>query len=171
MSDTSDPSQISRQTYGVDEDGVNWGISEEDRENEFLAKLMLAAQKPRRVPFRPLRQLYFRLRGLPSLILSCDFRSQWVGDDLYLPHPHGIVVHARTVIGSHCTIYQNVTIGETGTGPGVPKIGDDVMIGAGAIILGPITVGDGAVIAAGAVVVEDVPPGGIVVGAKSRTIN
>jgi serine acetyltransferase len=160
----------SRQRHGVDEDGVAWGVSDADRENEFWARLMLAAQKPRRVPFRPLRRLYYRVRDLPSLLLSSDFRTHQFGEDLYLPHPHGIVVHARAVIGDHCTIYQNVTIGESGTGPGVPVIGDHVMIGAGAIILGPVTVGDGATIGAGAVVVDDVPAGGIALGSKSRII-
>lgn len=164
-------SAMDRPRFGVDENGVPWGISPDDRENEFLVKLMLAAQKPRRIPLRPLRRVYYRLRGLPSLLLGSDFRTQFVGEDLYLPHPHGIVVHAGARIGSRCTIYQNVTLGETGTGPGVPVIGDDVMIGAGAIVLGPVTVGDGAIIAGGAVVIEDVPSGAIVVGPKSRTIN
>lgn len=160
----------SRLSHGIDENGVAWGVTEDQRNNGFLTRMMLASQHPRRIPFRPLRRLYFQLRDLPSLILSNDFRTSDVGPDLFLPHPHGIVIHAGAKIGAGCTIYHNVTIGETGSGPGVPVIGDGVLIGAGAIILGKVSVGDGATIAAGAIVVDDVPAGAVVVGARSRII-
>ena len=75
----------------------------------------------------------------------------------------GVVLHNRTVIGENCKIYQNVTIGSRNS-IGPPIIGNNVLIGAGSIILGKITIGDGAQIGAGSVVLKDVPPGTTVVG-------
>jgi serine O-acetyltransferase len=75
----------------------------------------------------------------------------------------GVVLHNRTIIGENCKIYQNVTIGSRNS-VGPPVIGNNVLIGAGSIILGKITIGDGASIGAGSVVLKDVPPGCTVVG-------
>ena len=92
--------------------------------------------------------------------------STEIGEGTIIAHSVGIVLHHMSVIGKRCQIYQNVTIGG-GLGP---KIGDDVIIGANAVILGNIIVGDGAKIGAGAVVVKDVPPGVTVVGVPGREI-
>lgn len=81
----------------------------------------------------------------------------------------GIVVHKNAVLGSNVTISPNVVIGGRG-GPGVPIIEDDVLIGAGACILGPVTVGRGARIGANSVVLTDVPPGVTVVGIPTRIV-
>lgn len=86
-----------------------------------------------------------------------------------LPHGlNGIVVSHNAKIGKNCTIFHQVTIGE-GRG-GAPTIGDNVLIGAGAKLIGKITVGDGAKIGAGCVVTEDVPAGATVVMEKPRII-
>lgn len=85
----------------------------------------------------------------------------------------GVVIGNSAVIGENCDIYQNVTIGARGFADGElpnPKIGDNVMIGAGAILLGDITIGDGAVIGAGAVVLESVPEKAIVAGNPGRVL-
>lgn len=76
----------------------------------------------------------------------------------------GIVVHARCVIGNNVKIGQNVTIGGRSGHKAVPVIEDDVEIGAGACVLGPITIGRGAKVGANAVVLIDVPAGAIAVG-------
>ena len=78
----------------------------------------------------------------------------------------GIVIHRRAVIGDRCVIRQGVTIGNKGRSDpyGAPVIGDDVDIGANAVIVGRITVGNGARIAAGAMVAKDVPPGALAIG-------
>lgn len=76
----------------------------------------------------------------------------------------GIVVHARAVIGDRVKIGQNVTIGGRSGLHDVPVIEDDVEIGAGACVLGPIRIGRGARIGANAVVLQDVPPGAIAIG-------
>jgi len=74
------------------------------------------------------------------------------------------------VIGDRVTLMQNITLGENQRRPGVPVIGNDVVIGAGACVLGPITVGDGAMVAAGAIVIRDVKPGQTVAGNPAKPV-
>jgi serine O-acetyltransferase len=87
-----------------------------------------------------------------------------IGGGLLLPHPNGIVIHPGAEIGPNCLIFQQVTIGTTGSREGVPRIGGHVDIGAGARILGPVTIGAHAVIGANAVVTCDVPEGMVATG-------
>lgn len=82
----------------------------------------------------------------------------------------GTVIHARAVIGNRVVIGAGITIGGKTPHYEVPVIEDDVDIGAGARILGPIRVGKGAIIGANAVVVKDVPPGAVVAGVPARLI-
>jgi serine O-acetyltransferase len=94
-----------------------------------------------------------------------------IGPGLYIGHFGNIIVHPDTVMGERCSLSQGVTIGVLGGDRlGVPRIGNDVFIGAGAKLLGPITVGDGAIIGANAVVLEDVPAGATAVGVPARVI-
>jgi serine O-acetyltransferase len=92
--------------------------------------------------------------------------SARVGDGLFVDHGSGVVIGETAEIGENVTIYQGVTLGGTGfaTGKRHPTVQDNVTIGAGAQLLGPITVGHGAKIGANAVVVHDVPPNSTVVG-------
>jgi serine O-acetyltransferase len=92
--------------------------------------------------------------------------SAEVGDGLFVDHGSGVVVGETAQIGDNVTIYQGVTLGGTGfaTGKRHPTVQDNVTIGAGAQLLGPITVGHGAKIGANAVVIHDVPPNATVVG-------
>jgi serine O-acetyltransferase len=83
-------------------------------------------------------------------------------------HGFATIIIARR-IGRDCLFAQQVTIGYDDRG-GSPLIGDRVRIGAGAIVIGPITIGDDAVIGAGAVVVKDVPPGIVVGGVPAKAI-
>lgn len=86
-----------------------------------------------------------------------------------LPHGlNGIVVSHHAVIGKNCRIYHQVTIGETGRG--APVIGDDVVIGAGAKVVGPVQVGDRARIGPGCVVMEDVPADALVLAVSGKVI-
>lgn len=85
-----------------------------------------------------------------------------------LPHGfHGIHISKDAILGKNCIIYQNVTIGNY---EGIPCIGDNVLIGANAIVLGSVTIGNNAKIGAGAIVVSDVPAGATAVGGKAHII-
>lgn len=86
-----------------------------------------------------------------------------------MPHPNGIVIHPKAIIGPNCLIFQQVTIGSCGDTK-VPTIGGHVDIGAGAKVLGGITIGNHAVIGANAVVLIDVPEGRTAVGIPARII-
>ena len=89
-----------------------------------------------------------------------------VGDGLFIDHGMGVVIGETAEIGENVTLYQGVTLGGTGfaTGKRHPTVEDNVTIGSGAKLLGPIRVGHGAKIGANAVVVHDVPPNSTVVG-------
>jgi serine O-acetyltransferase len=89
-----------------------------------------------------------------------------VGKGLFIDHGSGVVVGETADIGDDVTLYQGVTLGGTGfaTGKRHPTIQDNVTIGSGAKLLGPITVGHGAKIGANSVVITDVPPNSTVVG-------
>ena len=95
-----------------------------------------------------------------------------IGRGLMIDHGMGVVIGETAVVGDNCTIYQGVTLGGTGkdTGKRHPTIGNNVMIGSGAKVLGPFTVGDNAKIAAGAVVLDAVPEGATAVGVPARMI-
>jgi len=92
-----------------------------------------------------------------------------IGGGLLIPHPNGIVVHPDAEIGPNCLLFQQVTLGTT-TRPGLPRLGANVDVGAGARILGPVTVGDHARIGANAVVLDDVPARVVVAGAPARPL-
>jgi serine O-acetyltransferase len=93
-----------------------------------------------------------------------------IGGGLRLPHPNGIVIHPRVVLGPNCMIFQQVNLGSNRGKGGVPVIGGHVDIGPGARILGGVTVGDHAVIGANAVVLCDVPAGAVAVGVPARIL-
>lgn len=95
-----------------------------------------------------------------------------IGRRFMIDHGTGIVIGQTAVVGDDCLIYQGVTLGMTGKHGGKrhPTVGDDVMIGAGAIVLGNITIGSGVRVAAGAVVVHDVPDNTTVVGNPAHVV-
>ena len=93
-----------------------------------------------------------------------------IGPGLVIYHFGGIIINQQAVLGSHCTLHHDVTIGNRVPGGPSPKLGDRVMVGAGARILGGVTVGHGAQIGANAVVLCDVPDGALAVGVPARII-
>lgn len=96
-----------------------------------------------------------------------------IGENLFIDHGMGVVIGETAEIGDNVTIFHGVTLGGIGGEPGVkrhPSIGDNVIIGAGAKVLGPIGIGRGAKIGANAVVLKDVPPYTTVVGVPGREI-
>lgn len=95
-----------------------------------------------------------------------------IGKGLFIDHGMGVVIGETTVIGDNCTIYQGVTLGGTGKEHGKrhPTLGNNVLVGAGAKVLGPFKVGDNARIAAGAVVLSEIPPNSTAVGVPARVV-
>jgi serine O-acetyltransferase len=91
------------------------------------------------------------------------------GSNLRLPHPVGVVIHERAVIGDDCMLMQQVTVGMLADHR-VPTIGSRVYIGTGAKVLGGIHIGDDARIGANAVVLADVPAGATAVGIPAKVI-
>lgn len=95
-----------------------------------------------------------------------------IGKRLFIDHGVGVVIGETAEIGDDVTLYQGVTLGGTGkdTGKRHPTIGSNVMIGAGAKVLGPFRVGDNSRIAAGSVVLSEIPPNSTAVGSPARIV-
>ncbi len=95
-----------------------------------------------------------------------------IGRRFFIDHGMGVVIGETTEIGDDCTIYQGVTLGGTSWNPGKrhPTLANDVVVGAGAKVLGPFTVGEGARIGSNAVVVKEVPPGCTAVGVPGKLV-
>lgn len=95
-----------------------------------------------------------------------------IGKDVFIDHGMGVVIGETAEVGNNVTIYQGVTLGGTGKDVGKrhPTVGNNVMIGSGAKVLGPITIGDNSKIGAGSVVVKDVPPYSTVTGVPGKVV-
>lgn len=95
-----------------------------------------------------------------------------IGKNLFIDHGSGVVIGETAEIGDNCILYQGVTLGGTGKGKGKrhPTLGNNVMVGCGAKVLGPFKVGDNAKIAANAVVLEAVPENATAVGVPARVV-
>jgi serine O-acetyltransferase len=114
------------------------------------------------VPVAP-RALAYVSRSLTGIEIHPAAR---IADGLFIDHGMGVVIGETAEVGENVTMYQGVTLGGTGfaTGKRHPTVQDNVTIGSGAKLLGPITIGHGAKIGANAVVIHDVPPNATVVG-------
>lgn len=95
-----------------------------------------------------------------------------IGRGCFIDHGSGVVIGETTEIGDNCTIYQGATLGGTGKDVGKrhPTLGDNVMVGSGARVLGPIKVGDNSKIAAGAVALKDIPANSTAVGVPAKVV-
>lgn len=95
-----------------------------------------------------------------------------IGHEFFIDHGMGVVIGETTVVGDRVILYQGVTLGGTGkqTGKRHPTLGNDIVVGVGAKVLGAITLGDGARIGAGAVVVKDVPAHSTAIGVPARIV-
>lgn len=112
------------------------------------------------------------IRAFIRIVFSADIPYQLkIGKGTIMPHDAlGSLFHPYAVIGKNCKIRQGVTVGGRSGHTQLPIIGDNVDIGAHAMILGPIKIGDNAVIGAGAVVIKDVPPYAVVAGNPAKII-
>jgi serine O-acetyltransferase len=122
------------------------------------------------------RQLRFPARLLSwfaRLVTNIDIHpGATIGRRCFIDHGAGVVIGETAVLGDDVTLYHGVTLGGVSWSPGKrhPTLGDGVLVGAGAKILGPITIGAGARVGANSVVVEDVPGGMTVVGIPGRIV-
>src|SRR4051794_25593119 len=121
----------------------------------LLAHRVAHALHESRVPLLP-RALAYASRAVTGIEIHPAAR---IGDGLFIDHGLGVVIGETAEIGDGVTLYQGVTLGGTGfaTGKRHPTIGDDVTVGSGAKLLGPVTIGDGAKVGANSVVITDVP--------------
>jgi serine O-acetyltransferase len=128
----------------------------------LLAHRMAHSLREAGVPLAP-RAIAYLTRAITGVEIHPAAR---IGGEFFIDHGSGVVIGETAEIGERVTLYQGVTLGGTGFQPGKrhPTLGDNVTVGSGAKLLGPISVGDGAKIGANTVVVEDVPPGATVVG-------
>jgi serine O-acetyltransferase len=115
-----------------------------------------------RVPLAP-RTIAYVTRAVTGVEIH---PAAEIGEEFFIDHGSGVVIGETARIGARVTLYQGVTLGGTGfqRGKRHPTLGDNVTVGSGAKLLGPIAVGDNARIGANTVVVEDVPPSATVVG-------
>lgn len=114
---------------------------------------------------------YVSQRGVRKTGIEIHPGAQ-IGKGLFIDHGHGVIIGETTIIGDNCTLYQGVTLGGTGKEHGKrhPTIGNNVMISAGAKVLGSFTIGDNSKIGAGSVVLSEVPPNSTVVGVPGRVV-
>ncbi len=122
------------------------------------------------------QKMFFAARAVSQIARSVTgieiHPAARIGRRLFIDHGAAVVIGETAVIGDNCTIYQGVTLGGTGkhTGKRHPTLGNNVMVGAGAKVLGPFTVGDNAKVAAGAVVLSEVPEGSTAVGIPAHIV-
>jgi serine acetyltransferase len=117
------------------------------------------------MPGHPLRLAWYACRFAGSVYqwLLCSSNlpgTATIGPGLRLPHPQGIIVAGTAELGAFCTVYQGVSIAWNGfhpTVPGLPRMGDGVLLGAGAIVLGEVTIGSYVLVGAGTTVTRSVP--------------
>jgi serine O-acetyltransferase len=128
----------------------------------LLAHRIAHALRETGVPLAP-RAIAYLTRAITGIEIHPAAK---IGPEFFIDHGSGVVIGETAEIGCCVTLYQGVTLGGTGFQPGKrhPTLGDNVTVGSGAKLLGPIAVADGAKIGANTVVVEDVPPGATVVG-------
>ena len=112
---------------------------------------------------------YISQRGVRKTGIEIHPGAQ-IGKGFFIDHGNGVIIGETTIIGDNVTLYQGVTLGGTGKEHGKrhPTIGNNVMISAGAKVLGSFTIGDNSKIGAGSVVLSEVPPGSTVVGVPGR---
>jgi serine acetyltransferase len=160
-----------------------WGLIRSDmrankgnRKGQFLLLLYRLAHAVTGAPAyaRPFGMIYVAFyKLLTELVIGTEIHWRCeIGESACVYHGYGLVIHSDAKIGARVVLRHGITIGVKTTGGEVraPVIGNDVDIGAGAIILGGITVGDGALIGAGSVVTRDVPPLAVVAGNPAKII-
>ncbi len=152
----------------------DWAVNSSGKSKVIMVLVRVAQEARRRGgPFGKIAIGVYKV--LTTWILGVEIPPETqIGRRCQLLHPVAIVINGGARIGTGVTIRNSVTIGNVvdkhGIASASPVIGDDVELGAGCLVLGPITIGAGARVGAGSVVVKDVEPGATVVGNPARPI-
>lgn len=123
-------------------------------------------------PARWVAQKVYRAGFLATnLTVGCHIPDEVeFGEDPHFVHAKDVLMHPKVKLGDRVGMMHAVTLATTVDRPGVPEIGDDVFIGAGAVIVGPVKVGDGARIAPNSLVMQNVPAGATAIGVPARIV-
>lgn len=154
-----------RWCYASDEPAaIGWALLADGTGAMILYRLMQGARDAHLVP------LELACNKLNSMLNACVIgRGADFGPGFVLIHAQGIVINGKVRGGANVHLEHQVTLGDNGAGA-CPTIGNDVYVGAGAKVIGPVTVGDGSRVGANAVVVHDVEPGTTVVGVPAKPV-
>lgn len=121
-----------------------------------------------------LKVLCFFLQKVVEVLTGAEIANRaQIGKGLFMPHTNGIVIHTDAIIGEHCSISHQVTvgIGSRGSKRGVPIVGNRVFIGPGAKLFGSLSIGNDVAIGANAVVTKDIPDNAVALGIPARVVN
>jgi serine O-acetyltransferase len=120
----------------------------------------------------PLKVVFFFANKFCEIVMEmCIDPSATIGGGFYVAHIGGVHVNPQAVIGKNCDFAHGVTVGASAMGrQGAPTLGDDVYVGAGAVLAGKIKIGNGAKIAANSLVISNVPDGATVMGVPGRIV-
>lgn len=110
------------------------------------------------------------IKGLIRIVFSATIPYTCeIGDGTVFPHGgQGVVLHEESIIGKNCKIQTNVVIGGRNGHKGAPKLGDNVLVGTGAVIIGNIRIGNNVAIGANSVITKDIPDNAVVVGIPGK---
>ena len=150
-------------------------VADEEEAREFHMGLHVVAM------YREAHELWLAGKTKEALRINYECHSKTgadihpgaeIGKSFFIDHATGIVIGETTVIGDHVMIYQGVTLGGVSTSKGKrhPTIGNNVVVGTGAIILGNITIGNNVRVGAGSVVLKDIPDDCTVVGIPGEVV-
>lgn len=150
----------------------DWRVNKGNLKSRVLLVLLRTTSITLRHPVSRVFALpvWFLYKFYSELVLKIELSPRTsIGPGLHLPHPQCIVINRATRIGTGCTIRHGVTIGVKAAGEvDCPVIGDEVEMGCGVVILGPVQIGDRAVLGANVVVVKNVEPASIAFGQPMR---
>lgn len=156
----------------------DWRVNAGSTKSQVIMAAFRQAQRWQRTSAapRPLRAMgVTAYKVLTTWLLGVELPPETeVGPELRLLHPQAIVVNGASRIGARCILRASTTLGNVmhadGSDTASPTLGDDVELGVGVIVVGPVTIGDGARVGAGAVVIRDVPAGAVAVGNPARVL-
>ena len=154
----------------------DWRVNSGAAKSQLVMVLFRQAARWQRAPARPWHSVLIAgYTVVVNWVLGVELPPETdVGPELRLLHAQAIVINRDTQIGARCIIRASTTLGNIvradGTVSGSPRIHDDVELGVGVIIIGPVEIGARARIGAGAVVVKDVPPETVAVGNPARVV-